>query len=205
MSNPKPVDPRPRRSRLALQSALRSLLSDRELAEITVSDITKQAGTSRSTFYDHYTDVHKLAADACTEQFDELLAATPVSAHRPAREDPAPENPLLDLFTHVEANARLYGALLGPDGSARVINHLHHRITIAFFVNVPDPAGSVRTHAGDPVEIPLDPASAFYAGALIGVVLEWLRCGRPQSPATMAAATWPLVLDARQRDDAGAP
>ena len=192
-------DPRPRRSRLALQSALLALLADRELAEVTVSDVTKRAGTSRSTFYDHYPDLDALAADACTEQFDELLAATPVLPGHQLSDDPAQGNPLPALFAHVADNAGLYGALLGPDGSARVINHLHQRITVAFFVNRSDAADRSGTHADDPQEIPLDPTAAFYAGALIGVVLDWLRRGRPQSPAEMAGATWPLVLHARKR------
>ncbi|MFF2729796.1 TetR/AcrR family transcriptional regulator C-terminal domain-containing protein [Streptomyces sp. NPDC058008] len=199
----KALDPRSRRSRRALQEALLTLLADQELGEITVSRVTRRAGTSRSTFYDHYTDVHELAAEACTAQFDELLAAAPVFAGRPAPDGQGRTNPLSQLFTHVAAHARLYDALLGPEGSARVINHLHHRIAIAFFVNRSAPADPDRTHATDPDEIPLDPAAAFHAGALIGVVMDWLRRGCPRGPDEMAEAVWPLVRAAGRESSDG--
>jgi AcrR family transcriptional regulator len=75
----RPMDPRTRRSRAALETALRELIAERDLSQISVSDITKRAGVNRSTFYEHYTDVHDLAAAACTTVFDALVAASPAA------------------------------------------------------------------------------------------------------------------------------
>ena len=68
-------DRRARRSRAALRAALLDLITERGLNRIAVSDVTKRADVNRSTFYEHYSDVHELAADACTRMFDELIAA----------------------------------------------------------------------------------------------------------------------------------
>ncbi|WP_404188157.1 TetR/AcrR family transcriptional regulator [Streptomyces tauricus] len=128
------MDPRTRRSRSALETALRELIAERDLSQISVSDITKRAGVNRSTFYEHYADVHDLAAAACTTVFDELVAASP-TAVPPLNAEGSPTVDLLpELFAHVAEHAPLYRALLGDDGSARVINHLLHRMAIAAHV-----------------------------------------------------------------------
>jgi len=173
-----PVDPRTRRSRAALEAALRELIVDRDLPQISISDVTKRAGVNRSTFYEHYTDLAELAACACTALFDELVATAPLAGGGPV------PDPLPRFFAHVAGNAHLYRTLLGTDGSARVINHLLERITIA--------AHDKRGFA----EGEEDPAAAFIAGAVLGTVMDWLRRGCPGTPERMGAAIWPHLLAA---------
>ncbi|MFD6286263.1 TetR/AcrR family transcriptional regulator [Streptomyces sp. NPDC060205] len=203
------MDPRTRRSRSALETALRELIAERDLSQISVSDITKRASVNRSTFYEHYTDVHDLAAAACTTVFDELVAASPTVVP-PLNAEGSPTVELLpELFAHVAEHAPLYRALLGDDGSARVINHLLHRMTVAAHVrrvpaetagaagaaDVPvRPSPAPAPTGEDPADIPHDPAAAFVAGAVLGTVVDWLRRGCPGTPETMAAALWPLLI-----------
>ncbi|MGW6013714.1 TetR/AcrR family transcriptional regulator [Streptomyces sp. NPDC055210] len=200
------MDPRTRRSRAALETALRELIAERDLSQISVSDITKRASVNRSTFYEHYSDVHDLAAAACTTVFDELVAASPTVVP-PLNAEGSPTVELLpELFAHVAEHAPLYRALLGDDGSARVINHLLHRMTVAAHVRrVPAetaeaagtpvrPAPAPAPTDEDPADVPHDPAAAFVAGAVLGTVIDWLRRGCPGTPETMAAALWPLLI-----------
>ncbi len=189
-----PLDPRTRRSRSALEAALWELIAECELTQISISDITKRAGVNRSTFYEHYTDVHDLAASACTAMFDELVAATPMFGLYLTPRGRSADNPLPQLFSHVAEHAHLYRILLGPDGSARVINHLLQRIAIAAHVNRSLAATSPPTHADDPDQIPHDPEAAFVAGAVLGTVVDWLRRGCPGTPEQMGAAVWPLLI-----------
>ncbi|KPI08296.1 hypothetical protein OK074_3593 [Actinobacteria bacterium OK074] len=42
--------------------------------------------------------------------------------------------------------------------------------------------------------LPYDVPAAFTAGALIGVATDWLQRGCPNTPAEMAALTWPLLI-----------
>ncbi|MCK9898455.1 TetR/AcrR family transcriptional regulator [Frankia sp. AgB32] len=166
------------------------LIAAQDLAQITISDVTKRADVNRSTFYDHYTDVHDLAAAACTTMFDELISASPVllpedspADYRRGREA------LTGVLAHIGQRARLYRALLGDDGSARVINHLHQRLTVAVHVNLTEP--DLDTHAQDPSQIPDNPAAAVLAGSLLGLVLDWLRRGCPETPEQLIATVWP--------------
>lgn len=183
-------DPRILRSRRALEESLLTLIEQQDLTTMSIADVTREAGLSRSTFYDHYVDLHELAASACTEMFEALLAETPVFALLEG-----PGNPLVALFEHVLNHRRLYTALLGPDGSARVTAYLLHRMTIAIHVNrIPDERDtSTSTHRDDPLEAPLDVAAAFTAGALLGVVADWLARDCPRTPDAMAAETWRLM------------
>jgi Transcriptional regulator C-terminal region len=103
---------------------------------------------------------------------------------------------LLPVFRHIAEHATLYRSLLGPDGSARVINHLLHRIRISAYVNRRVLASVRSTYADGPGDIPHDPEAAFVAGALVGTVVDWLRRGCPGTPEELASAVWPKLLGA---------
>lgn len=182
------ADPRILRSRRTLEASLLTLIEQQDLTALSIADITREAGLSRSTFYDHYADLHELAESACTEMFETLLAETPVFALVEGL-----GNPLIALFDHVLFHRRLYTVLLGPEGSARVMGYLLHRMTIAIHVNRAPGEAESSTHRGDPLEAPLDVAAAFAAGALLGVVVDWLVRGCPGTPESMADQAWPLM------------
>ncbi len=189
-----PSDPRIQRSRSALEAALRELIADRDLPQISISDVTKRAGINRSTFYEHYTDLQDLAASACTTVFDELVAAA-TAADKPATPVGHPgSNSLPILFAHVAEHAPLYRSLLGPDGSARVINHLLQRLAATTQLRRGATETTPSTQADDPTEVPPDPAAVFLAGAVLGTVIDWLRRGCPDTPERMAAAIWPHLV-----------
>ncbi|MFI7128522.1 TetR-like C-terminal domain-containing protein [Nonomuraea sp. NPDC050153] len=191
------ADPRARRSQAALEQALLDLVLDRELGQITVADVTKRAGLNRSTFYDHFPDVHALAASACAAMFDGLVAAAPkLGRYVVAQSDPPAET--TRLFAHVAEHARLYRSLLGPDGSARLHDHLRHRMTVAIHVSGQhtSPDDGSPTHADDPADIPHDVPAAFIAGALLSVAADWVRRGCPGTPEELAATVWPLMVRA---------
>src|SRR5215475_8150658 len=85
------VDRRVRRTQATLQRALIGLVQERDLSQISVADVADRADVSRSTFYDHYWDVHELAEADCTSMLDDMfgfvlaLDAAPV---HPSSEDP---------------------------------------------------------------------------------------------------------------------
>jgi AcrR family transcriptional regulator len=178
------LDRRSRRSRAALESALLELIAEQDLTQISVADVTGRADVHRSTFYEHYTDVHDLAESACTSLFDGLLTATSGLAAAGGTEA-SMRATLTALYVHVSDHRALYRALLGPSGSARVINHLLART-----------ADSVRDGlsgaAFDSLE--LTPLSGLIAGALLGTVAEWLRRDCAESPEELSAAVWPYLL-----------
>jgi AcrR family transcriptional regulator len=199
-SSAPPGDRRVRRTQATLQRALIDLVQERDLSQISVADVADRADVSRSTFYDHYTDVHELAEAACTSMLDDLfgfaLALDTAPAH-PSSEDPDPA--LTAFFTHFADHAGLYRSLLGPAGSARVIEHVRRRTTAAaHYSGRLAPAGDTPPPdtPGSP-EFPLDVPAAFVAGALIGVATDWLQRGCPRTPLQMTILTKPLLVALR--------
>ena len=93
-----PGDRRVRRTQATLQRALIGLVGERDLSQISVADVADRADVSRSTFYDHYQDVHELAEAACTSMLDDMfgyvLALDTARAHPASfQEDPDPALP----------------------------------------------------------------------------------------------------------------
>ena len=195
-----PGDRRVRRTQATLQRALIDLVQERDLSQITVADVADRADVSRSTFYDHYQDVHELAEAACTSMLDDMFRS--VLAIYATRDDPAgrsedPDPALTAFFTHFAEHAGLYRSLLGPTGSARVIEHVRRRTTAAFhFGRLALTGGTPPQTAGSP-GFPLDVPAAFVAGALLGVAADWLQRGCPRTPLEMTILTKPLLIALR--------
>jgi AcrR family transcriptional regulator len=191
-------DRRVRRTRASLQRALIELVAEQDLSQISVADVVERADVSRSTFYDHYRDVHELAEAACTSMVDDMLA--PISSTDPAPANPSgPEedpNPAVTaFFTHFSEHAGLYRSLLGPTGSARVIEHVRLRTTAAARLSplLPATDDTPERGAADPSDTSRDVPAAFVAGALLGVAADWLQRGCPRTPREMTALTEPLL------------
>ncbi|MGI5423895.1 TetR/AcrR family transcriptional regulator [Streptomyces sp. CA-179760] len=191
--NPPAGDRRVRRTHAALQGALIKLVEEQDLGQISVADVAEQAGVNRTTFYDHYRDVHELAEAACTSTIDTLVESLPALDPAPADPDAEPARSLVAFFENLAEHAGLYRSLLGPQGSARVIDHIRGRISASVHV-------TLRLNAGAPPEsvtttdTPHDVPAAFTAGALLGVATDWLQRDSPRAPTEMAELTWPLLV-----------
>jgi AcrR family transcriptional regulator len=195
-SNAPAGDRRVRRTRASLQRALIELVAEQDLSLISVADVVDRADVSRSTFYDHYRDVHELAEAACTSMIDDMLApltAVDRTTTRPSGEDPNPA--VTAFFTHFAQHAGLYRSLLGPTGSARVVEHVRQRTMATARLSPMLPAaGDTPKRAGtDPPEDTRDVPAAFVASALLGVATDWLQRGCPQTPRELTILTEPLL------------
>jgi AcrR family transcriptional regulator len=167
------LDRRVRRTRRALREALVTLIAERGYEKVTVQDVLDRADVGRSTFYAHYRDKDDLFG-AC---FDDLrtglerdLAATAGGApHDPIR-------PLGVVFEHAYRNRAVYQALCGRSGETTGTRHLHRLILDELRAHL-SPAG---------LRLPVDVVVEYLAGALLGVLVWWVRQGFPQPPAEIA-------------------
>ena len=79
-----------------INQAFSSLLQDRDLSEITVSDICKAANINRSTFFEEYADISALA-DAYAKEIEKQIS-----------EQPHTQGEFAWLFEYVKANADIF-------------------------------------------------------------------------------------------------
>ncbi|WP_232794128.1 MULTISPECIES: TetR/AcrR family transcriptional regulator [Pseudofrankia] len=100
-------DRRVRRTHAALQQTLIRLVEEQDLSQISVADVAERAGVSRSTFYDHYRDVHELAEAACTAMIDDLIESLPVLGPGSTDQSEDGTRSLLAFFVNLAEHAGL--------------------------------------------------------------------------------------------------
>lgn len=68
------MDPRQQKSRSALVAAAIALVDERDVADISVTDLASRAGLTRMTFYQHFPDRDTLLQAAGVERFGAVLS-----------------------------------------------------------------------------------------------------------------------------------
>lgn len=113
------MDPRARRSRDRLTKAVVTFAEAGRLDDVSVSELAREAGVTRDTFYRHASSVTDLLTTAIGEMIEEFGAA--YSAELPSRVDlPAIlRDSETQLLRHIVAHANVYrtaltGASAGP-------------------------------------------------------------------------------------------
>ena len=102
---------RKRQSIEKIEKVFIDLLQTKELSEIHVSDICKQAQLNRTTFYANYTDVYDLA-DSIRDKLENDLLAIGFNS-----------NDYLKLFRHIRENQLFYRTYfkLGYDDNYKIL------------------------------------------------------------------------------------
>lgn len=96
------------------------MLQTKELNEISVSDICKQAGLNRTTFYANYTDIYGLA-DSIRDKLENEVS----EVYQEEINTGFNSHDYLKLFKHIKANQLFYKTYfkLGYDNNYRIITY----------------------------------------------------------------------------------
>ncbi|MEU0739124.1 TetR/AcrR family transcriptional regulator [Streptomyces sp. NPDC006134] len=193
------LDPRVRRTRARLRTALLDLSAERDLDTITMADIAKRAEVNRATVYLHYKDRDDLLLDATDSAMSALVEAVRACRTAPAADDrrapdaDTPPGHLVTLFTHVARHRPLYARMLGEDGSSRFTARLERRLAEAWREQLALDTGAdgidsaVRAH--------------YVSGGLVALITHWAEgtfdaTGAPDTPLSpdhLARLAWPLI------------
>jgi AcrR family transcriptional regulator len=183
------VDRRVERTRQQLRAAVLELAEQRDLAELTVHDVTRQAGINRATFYQHFRDKDELIEDTIEALLHELFdACAPVQAGIERLEPDVVHPSAIILFEQIAKRADLYRRLIGHGGSAYFIRRLQERnaeLTLVAMHHLERP--------GVNVEIPAAVRAHLASSATTGMLSYWLEGGCVESPLTIAAWHWRLT------------
>jgi AcrR family transcriptional regulator len=165
------TDPRIAHTLSALRQAVVKLASGRPVSQITVADLTRCAGLTRATFYNHYTTV--------LDPLVEVLYADLEDGHRREQQRRAENRPgreLLrsavgDVADHVEQYADLYRHALGDPADHGVYNALIRHFddyATNYLARSADRGISGFPGAGLPV------VAQFLAHGFTGAIKTWL-------------------------------
>ena len=164
-----------------MDEALIKLLEDKSFEYITVSDICKQAGVNRSTFYLHYENTHDLLEETTRYLFDSFLSyfsdntkavATNLTECDLSELNFIKEDYLIPYLTYFKNNRRVFSTILAHSKTFET-EKVFHRL----FQNIFDPILS-RFHY--PIEN-RKYVMMFYLNGISAIISEWIRddCEKP--------------------------
>ena len=158
------MDPRIAKTKQSLQEALFTLVRERGIDDVSVSDIAQRAGVNRTTFYLHYSDKETLLADALD------LIAQRAGAELGPIDVTSGEPPvvLVEFLSHMETYAELYHRVFTEPGYGVALARLRAHM-IAGIERVAE--HSDHGHAPD---VPVHFVAAGVAGSILGMLGAWL-------------------------------
>ena len=148
--------------RECIQTALIRLMKTKELNEISITELTKTAGVSRTTYYRNYYNKEDVLQDLFSGLMKEI--ATEILASKTVYDT------ALAVFTGIRRNAEVYQILL----KAHYTKAMLEEITRIASSDIPEdqPLEQMRI--------------VFLTGALFNMVCMWLDTGMRQTPEQMA-------------------
>lgn len=115
-----PNNRRRKESREKIEKVFVELLQSKNLNQIRVSDICKQAGLNRTTFYANYPDIYGLA-----DSIRDRLEANLSGLYQEEVETGVNSNNYLKLFRHIQQNQIFYQTYfkLGYDDNYKIVSY----------------------------------------------------------------------------------
>lgn len=149
-------------TKLALEASLKRLLAEKPFKDITISDLTKDCGISRMTFYYHFKDIYDLLEWSCLQDARKALAGKKTY-------DTWQEG-LQQIFEAVLENRPLILNVYRNVGRAQIEGFLY-QLTYELLLNVVRETG---------VTIPEEDQefiAHLYKYAFVGIMLDWIGDG----------------------------
>lgn len=173
-------DPRIRRTKRLLRTAFLQLLQEKNIEQITVTDVIQTADYNRSTFYRHYPHIEAFIEDLLTEEITNLLNIFKA----PYRNHPTvhltalkPED--ISLFDYISGNKTFYKEWTKLN--------VHQQFKMKFIDEIQSfYANEIMMDL--PHTVPLDRQfyTSFYAHGIYGLIFKWISGGFQQSPRFMS-------------------
>jgi AcrR family transcriptional regulator len=168
-------DPRIRRTRERLGSALVALIQERPIDDVTVQDVLDRASVGRSTFYLHYSDKDDLLLSQLEKFLETMSTALSIR-----KEESHRVVPVAELFAHIGNQKKLYRALADSGrlneffdlAQGYFARGIEQRLTESKRLsNLPQRESAARACA--------------LAGSVLSLLRWWLDRGAKESPRAM--------------------
>ncbi|WP_404459604.1 TetR/AcrR family transcriptional regulator [Oceanobacillus kapialis] len=164
----------------ALKAALIKLMEEKDIRQITVTEIVKEADVNRGTFYKHYEVKEDLLEATIQDVIESLIQAYRypyLSKEAFTMEDLSASK--IKLFEHVATYSDFYRVImLHPE----VLPGFQNRLCdVLKKLSLQDLAFLQKTHNVD-----VDLQASYQSHALFGMIFEWVKGGFKYTPEHMA-------------------
>lgn len=176
------------RSRQLIKNAYVSLLNEKNVSKITVTDIINRAGISRGTFYAHYADVHDLYCKLENDAITVILRIIEEAGILSFIENPFPT--LESNLRIAEKNKEYYKLLLSSCVGNEFIQKLSDDFAVHF---VPQ----LLAHFSECDPETVRSYISFSASGIRGMIFRWLDGTLNLSSAQCAKLMSEMLVGAR--------
>ncbi|MCH4170283.1 MAG: TetR family transcriptional regulator C-terminal domain-containing protein [Lactobacillus sp.] len=175
-------------AQLKMFEALGVLLNQLPMHQVSITEIIKTAGVSRSTFYLYYTDFsafiqdleNRLLKHVDQTQKRDLKSAINATAISPDFNTAYPV--FLALVKGIEDNFPLFKALTEQDNSRQFIETFQLSLSETLFANLEENMENKAFFQG----IPADYAMPIFFSTILTIILHWLHKKNPEPAAIVA-------------------
>ena len=158
-----PNNKRKKNSQLKIQKAFAQLIQEKNLNEISVTEICKITKLNRTTFYANYLDIYDLA-----DKFREMMVSEMMEVYKEERENRRSSNDFLKLFKHIKNNQLFYKTYFKLDVKDLPFTEYDYNLAKILFQDK-----YVDYHI------------EFFKAGLNAVILKWLDNDCKESPETI--------------------
>ena len=153
----------------ALEASLKTLLLQKPLSKITVTDITEDCGINRMTFYYHFKDIYDLVEWCCQEDASRALAGKKTYETW--------QQGLLQIFEAVRENKPFILNVYRSVSREQVENYLY-KVTYALLDGVvEEQAQGMSVRQEDKAFL-----ATLYQYMFVGLMLDWIKSDMKEDP-----------------------
>lgn len=183
MENTKKVDRRVRKTRSLLRQGLMKLMSEKDINDISVTELTELVDINRGTFYLHYEDIYDMLQKIESELFTEFNQILTKNFDEKYPGSLSPLGVLQDIFAFLETNRETARVLVGPHGDLNFVNRLKELVTIHMQHIVRQPDGVIVPYY-----------LSFIVSGCVGVIETWLYEEKPLPAQEMASLCNDMII-----------
>ncbi|UOQ84502.1 TetR/AcrR family transcriptional regulator [Gracilibacillus salinarum] len=163
-----------------IMNALFTLSSQKAIKSITVSDIITEADINRATFYYHYKDKYDLIDHIANNLLKGLQNEISLPIIGTSFSDII-HPPLLAAFAHVDENRHIYHIFLSEKG----LVDFPWKMTNALKESIGENVTLLQKNGGQ-IIVSKDFLTNYIAGAILSLIMDWIKNDLPFSPQEMA-------------------
>jgi AcrR family transcriptional regulator len=170
-------DRRTKRTQKKLKNALLELLKEKELNDLTITEVAQYAECNRVTFYSHYRDLHALLAAIFDDYLKELITYFRKSYQNLERFSSEDEHRHLPFFEFIFQNQFVFSLILKGEVVPGSQNQFCESIV---------QVSKTELRLGETTEIEIPALNYFLTYGSLGFFMYWIQQDFKDSPEVMA-------------------
>lgn len=181
------------RTRTLLKEALLTLMTDKNIDQIRIKEITEKAGVNRVTYYDHFSTKEELLTELIDDvllEYADIIESMPVISK--SKRAPIEYMKTIRLSVgHIKKHHIFYSLMLLTSGVPNFSNRLHDQMSESLhqFMH--------RVEQIDP-DLEIELLVSWIVGGAIGMYKYWLNNGMRQSEEELSRQMLKIALASSQ-------